>query len=271
MKEMLEHDALRVLQFMASNGLVANPKKTAFMILNHKQDLSTTPISITIGNEKIMAEKSAKLLGVTLDNDQKWKSQILGKGGVISNLNSRLYLLRRLACSISRDRLKRIADSLYTSKVRYGLQLLGKVRLSNSDPSDTLLDALQIAQNKFARFLHGSTLLDRISTKTIFKETNLSSINQLNAQIKLLEVWKSQNITSYPTKWKTRIEELKREGLKSINKPELIITGRTNIQSMTFINDAAKVWNNAPSVIKECTSMSSVKKLIKTFTKTLPI
>ena len=61
------------------------------------------------------------------------------------------------------------------------------------------------------------------------------------------------------------------EGLKSINKPELIITGRTNIQSMTFINDAAKVWNNAPSVIKECTSMSSVKKLIKTFTKTLPI
>ena len=33
MKEMLEHHALRVLQFMASNGLVANPKKTAFMIL----------------------------------------------------------------------------------------------------------------------------------------------------------------------------------------------------------------------------------------------
>ena len=31
---MLEEDAKNVLQFMASNGLVANPKKTAFMVLN---------------------------------------------------------------------------------------------------------------------------------------------------------------------------------------------------------------------------------------------
>ena len=50
-KEMLEEDAKNVLMFMASNGLVANPKKTAFMILNHKQDLVTNPITIIIGNE----------------------------------------------------------------------------------------------------------------------------------------------------------------------------------------------------------------------------
>ena len=37
---MLEEDANGVLTFMASNGLVANPKKTAFMILSHKQDLA---------------------------------------------------------------------------------------------------------------------------------------------------------------------------------------------------------------------------------------
>ena len=47
------------------------------------------------------------------------------------------------------------------------------------DPSDSLLDSLQITQNEFARFIHGSTLMDKINTKTIFKETNLLSINQL--------------------------------------------------------------------------------------------
>ena len=150
-------------------------------------------------------------------------------------------------------------------------QLYGKVRLGDLDPTDTLLDSLQTTQNKFARFIHGSTLMDRIGTKTIFKETNLLSINQLNAQIKLLEVWKSQNIKSYPTKWKTRKEELKREGLKSNNKPELVINGRTHLQSLTFINDAANVWNNAPCAIKECTSLSTVKKQIKIYIKTLPI
>ena len=49
--KMLEEDAKQVLMFMASNGLVANPKKTAFMILNHKSDLETTPISINIGSD----------------------------------------------------------------------------------------------------------------------------------------------------------------------------------------------------------------------------
>ena len=58
--------------------------------------------------------------------------------------------------------MRRISDSLYTSKIRYGIQLYGRVRMNNTDPTDTLLDSLQTTQNKFARFTHGSTLLDRI-------------------------------------------------------------------------------------------------------------
>ena len=127
-------------------------------------DLTASPICINIGKDQINAESSAKLLWVTLDSDQKWETQIQGIGGVISNLNSRLYLLRRLARSISNDRMKRIADSLYTSKVRYGVQLYGKVRLGDLDPTDTLLDSLQTTQNKFARVIHGSILMDRIGT-----------------------------------------------------------------------------------------------------------
>ena len=175
---MLEEDAVNVLRFMASNGLVANPKKTAFMVLNLKQDILTNPLSIKIGKENIFAESSAKLLGINLDVNQKWKSQIQGTGGVISNLNSRLYLLRRLARAISSDRLRRIADSLYTSKIRYGVQLYGKVRLTESDPTDTLIKSLQTTQNKFARFIHGSTLLDRINTHHLL--WNTTSISQSN-------------------------------------------------------------------------------------------
>ena len=130
------------------------------------------------------------------------------------------------------------------------MQLYGKVRLNENDPTDTLLDSLQIAQNKYARFIHGSNLMDRINTKVIFKETNLLSVNQINAQIKLTEVWKSQNIPSYPIQWPTRKDEIIRMGLKSSNKPELSIKGKSCIQSKTFINDAAKIWNNAPSDIK---------------------
>ena len=268
---MLEEDAKNVLQYMASNGLVANPTKTAFMILNHKQEKGAIPEQIKIGQAVIMAESNAKLLGVTLDNNQKWKTQIQGVGGTISNLNSRLYLLRRLARVISKDRLRRISDSLYTSKIRYGVQLFGKVRLNEQDQTDSLLDSLQITQNKFARFLHGSSLMDHISTRDIFNATKLLSVNQINAQIKITEVWKSQNITNYPTIWTKRNEVIKRPGLKSTNKPELMISGKSYLQSHTFYNDAAKVWNGVPVEIKKCKTLISAKKSIKKFVLTLPI
>ena len=55
---------------MASNGLVANPSKTALLFINNK--VKGDPIKIKIGNVEITQEKSAKLLGMTMDDNQSW-------------------------------------------------------------------------------------------------------------------------------------------------------------------------------------------------------
>ena len=136
-----------------------------------------------------------------VDDDQSWTSQITGAGGMISSMNSRLFIIKRLSASISKNRLRRIVDSLYTSKVRYGLQLLGKVRLSDEDPTNGLLAKLQVTQNKMARFLNNSKISDKISNKEIFSKSNMLSVNQLNCQIKLTEVWKSLHNQNYPLQW----------------------------------------------------------------------
>ena len=91
------------------------------------------------------------------------------------------------------------------------------------------------------------------------------------AQIKLTEVWKSINLKDYPTQWMSRAESMKKEGLKSTNKPDLVIKGKTAIQDSTFFNDAVRVWNMAPVEIKNCRTLHTVKKQIKTFIRTLPI
>ena len=49
----------------------------------------------------------------------------------------------------------KVADSLYTSKIRYGIQLMGKVRTETEDPKNHLLKKIQVTQNKFARFMAG--------------------------------------------------------------------------------------------------------------------
>ena len=184
---------------MASNGLVANASKTALMFMNLKQTKNEQgeikPISIMIGETTVTQETRTKLLGITLDQDQKWISQI---SNLNSSLNSRLYLIKRLSNSISKDRLKKIADSLYMSKIRYGVQMFGNVRTKEEEAKQKTLGSIQVSQNKLARFLNGNKLMDKIPTVQIYKELNLLSVNQINAQIKLLDVWKSKNCDYCP-------------------------------------------------------------------------
>ena len=71
---------------MASNGLVANPKKPTLMILNYCNK-NLPPVEVKVGSEIISQAKSSKLIGVTINESESWEDQINGKGGVVSSLN----------------------------------------------------------------------------------------------------------------------------------------------------------------------------------------
>ena len=47
--------------------------------------------------------------------------------------------------------------------------------------------------------------------------------------------------------------------------------GKTEIVQSTFLSDASHVWNNCPNELKECDTLWSAKKTIKSFVATLPI
>ena len=115
----MEEDANFILWYMASNGLVANAKKTSFVMLNCNE--TNPPLCLTIGGETVTREKTATLLGIKFDNDQHWESLIFGKGGVLSALNSRLYIIQRLKSHLSLKSITKVIDGLFTSKIRYGL------------------------------------------------------------------------------------------------------------------------------------------------------
>ena len=74
------------------------------------------------------------------------------------------------------------------SKIRYGVQLYGNVRMKEEDSEQKLLGSIQVAQNKLARFLSGRKLQDKIPNRDTYKELKIPSVNQINAQIKLLEI-----------------------------------------------------------------------------------
>ena len=148
----------------------------------------------------VATEKLAKLLGLTIDDNLKWRTHIYGKGGLISSLNSRLFMIKRLRNEVNDESLKKLANSLYTSKLRYGLSMFGKIWWTNEDSTTKELKDLQLNQNKMLRYLNKSKVYDRIGTETILSKQNMLSVNQLNAQIQLGDMWKATHTDNYPTK-----------------------------------------------------------------------
>ena len=75
----------------------------------------------------------------------------------------------------------------------------------------------------------------------------------------------------YPVNWVNKNDSKVRKDLRSCNVTVLKDTGTSKIQSASFYNDAARVWNQAPIQIKNCLSLSAVKRETKKYVKTLPI
>ena len=98
------------------------------------------------------------------------------------------------------DILKKLADSLYTSKLWYGLSLLGKIRWTEEETTPKEFKDLQLNQNEMLRFLNNKKISDKISTRSILQKMELLSVNQLIVQIKLGDMWKATHIDNYPTK-----------------------------------------------------------------------
>ena len=88
------------------------------MFLNVKKSINQNDIKVSVGTEYIIPEGEIKLLGMKMNDSQDWKSQVSGTGGVISSLNQCLFQIRRLRNSLNDNCLKKVADSLVTSKIR---------------------------------------------------------------------------------------------------------------------------------------------------------
>ena len=261
----LEKDAKGIMEFMASNGLVANPQKTVFMLLGNKQGEA---VSVKVGDTEIQQSTTARLLGVEIDEEQKWKPQV---DKLITALDRRLFYLRRIAGKISNKGLKKVTDSIWTSKMRYGLQLYQEVRTRSDQMKSTKIMMLQRAQNRMLRTITGTWKIDHVKITDLLEQTNTLSVNQTAAQIKLGEMWKAAKLEGYPVNMvKTKQNEDGRMTRHNQgDKFKEVI--RTTLGKNSFVADGPKLWNNAPESITKAATLWKAKKEIKLYCKTLPV
>ena len=89
------------------------------------------------------------MLGISIDDNQGWKEHYLGKKGLINSL----YSIKRISNQIPKSIISQLVQSLWMSKVRYGIQLCTRVRCYKEDTKTKKMKEAQLAQNKLLRFL----------------------------------------------------------------------------------------------------------------------
>ena len=67
------------------------------------------------------------------------------------------------------------------------------------------------------RFLNNVRIADKISTSKLLSNLNILSVNQINAQVKLTELWKMQNLKDYHLKINNPVINHEQRSLRSIS------------------------------------------------------
>ena len=154
-----------------------------------------------------------------------------------------------------------IVHALWISKLRYGLQLCTKVSILNEDKTCGMMKGLQLTQNRLLRVLNGTKIKDKISVCSMLKKLNLLSVNQLAAQIKLVETWKIVNVEGHPltldpyNNYSNCNIDLRPQPNRVFND-----TYKLKKSSSSFNADAARLWNLAPDTVKSALTLNTAKK-----------
>ena len=154
-------------------------------------------------------------------------------------------------------------------------QVQNQVQITNDERKCIAMKSLQLTQNRMLRAINGSKIKDRISISSMLTKFNLLSVNQLAAQIKLTEVWKSQNVPGYPiimdpynqgATIPTTTLHLRPKPTRTFND-----SSRLMVSKYSFIVDSARLWNLAPPEITMAATLNLAKKAILAHVKSLPV
>ena len=96
-----------------------------------------------------------------------------------------------------RSLLKPIADRIFMSLLRYGLPVYCPLRLKEEDPKCQSIDRIKVVFNDCLRLLTNKKRKDHARVEDMLKELGWLSLNQLCAETRLLEAWKSVHIENY--------------------------------------------------------------------------
>ena len=262
-KPKCEESVRGLLDYMAVNRLSANHDKTHILVVRCGKN-EPEKLTFQVGEKQIVERAHEKLLGMWVSNDLKWAHHL---SVLERKLNHRLFTLRRIEQVVPRSLLKKVADGIFMSKLRYGLAIFWPVRYEDSDPHPTAVHGIKVVFNRMLRILCGTIKEDRMSVEKMLKKLGWLSINQMAAEVRLIEVWKALNLDTSLSKLFEKVQGTTRAASQNRIKQGTY----SKLRESSFLYPSCKLWNRAPMSVVEAKSESDARKQIRSFVKGLPI
>ena len=127
--------------WLNANKISLNASKTEFLLFSHSSRNFNQPFKLSIGGKRIFESTSIKYLGINLDSDLKWTTQINDVAVKLKKANSVLSKLRHYMPLSTR---MLIYHALFSSHLTYCCQVWGQ-HVKNINLAS--LDRIRVLQN----------------------------------------------------------------------------------------------------------------------------
>ena len=218
-----------------------------------------------VGGEVLKTSQSEKLLGLTINSDLNWKTHV---EKLCSSLKQKLGLLRRIKHKINNQKLKIVAEAIFSSKMRYGMSVftIPKFEFNNLEQTiDPNVAKLQVIQNDMIRLLIGKTRKNHTNMEKTRHKMKIMSVNQLSCYHVGIEMY---NIINHKSS-DTLHEEIKKVprgyNLRGLEDGKVQVPEKVKKSCNGFHYIGPKLWNFLPAHIRKTTIKSIFKDKLKDF------
>ena len=246
----IETEFEKILNWLATNKLIINLKKTHIMLFTNKK--RPNEVKLNVNGSIITEETESKFLGVIVDNKLSWQPHIK----YISNkISKSLSVLRYLRYSFPKSILKTLYLSLVLPYLMYCNIIWGSA-------FKTTLRPLFILQKKCLRTITKSKFLAH--TLPLFSDNKLLNVFQLFDFSCAQFVYNILNTNQFPV-FKEKITHSAVTHGHNTRNHTLIRTPFERLQKCinSFFINGIKVYNNVSQFVKNSRTLISFKVRMK--------
>lgn len=227
------------------------------MCIGTKQKLrNTNDLNIEIGNNKIEAVSSQKLLGICIDENLNWTAHI---DNLCATISSRTTLLKQLSHYVPENVQKIFYQGYILPLIDFGSCTWGTT-------SNTNIERLNKLQKRAARIILKA---EYITPSTImFQRLGWMSVSSRLKYNKAVLAYKALNklTPAYISNLLKPSSQIRNKCLRSSENGSVSIPrSNTALYDGSFSCSASRLWNSLPQTVRLAPSLNSFKRSVKEF------